>query len=202
MCSSSMEGLEAAKKDLTGDLVCMQCDMSDPESVNKLAADVIAEHGGVDALVNNAGVYEKGNATEGDPDAWARMMRINVDAPMRLTRLLTEKMVAQKKGVVINVASIAGMESMSGTSAAYAASKHALWGWSRSIYTSLRHANIKVMCINPALTSTDMVRAAGNLNHDRMIQTSDLAQVAMLPYTLSAGCVPEEITLRLTLSAY
>eukprot|EP01061_Rhynchopus_euleeides_P008856 TRINITY_DN1800_c0_g1_i1.p1 TRINITY_DN1800_c0_g1~~TRINITY_DN1800_c0_g1_i1.p1 ORF type:complete len:238 (+),score=96.66 TRINITY_DN1800_c0_g1_i1:49-762(+) len=199
---SSLATLQEVQKTIGGDVHCIACDLSEAKNVDALIEEVLTKHQGVDALVNNAGIYEKGNATEGDPDAWARMMRINVDAPMRLTRKLSEKMVAQKSGAVINVASVCAVESMSGTSAAYAASKHALWGWSRSIYTSLRHHNVKVMAINPGLVSTDMTGGLPGVIKERMIQPSDIADVAMLPFTLSPGCVPEEITLRLAVSAF
>eukprot|EP01061_Rhynchopus_euleeides_P008857 TRINITY_DN1800_c0_g1_i2.p1 TRINITY_DN1800_c0_g1~~TRINITY_DN1800_c0_g1_i2.p1 ORF type:complete len:238 (+),score=101.39 TRINITY_DN1800_c0_g1_i2:49-762(+) len=198
---SSLATLQEVQKTIGGDVHCIACDLSEAKNVDALIEEVLTKHQGVDALVNNAGIYEKGNATEGDPDAWARMMRINVDAPMRLTRKLSEKMVAQKSGAVINVASVCGIEPMNGGLAAYAASKHALWGWSRSIYTSLRHHNVKVMAINPGMVSTEMVGqfVPEDFLRERMIQPSDLADVAMLPFTLSAGCVPEEITLRLAL---
>ena len=203
--SSTAEGLAAAKESILkavsgADIVCIPADMSVKASVESLAQEVTEKHGGVDCLVNNAGVYVKGNATEGDPDEWAKMMEVNVNAPMRLTRRLSEGMIAKKSGVIINIGSIAAVEQMSGTSAAYSASKHAMWGWSRSLYTSLRHENIKVMTVNPAFVNTDMVGVEAC--RERMIQPEDIASVCMLPFTLSSGCVPEEITLRLALTPF
>eukprot|EP01059_Diplonema_ambulator_P015325 TRINITY_DN26441_c0_g1_i1.p1 TRINITY_DN26441_c0_g1~~TRINITY_DN26441_c0_g1_i1.p1 ORF type:complete len:241 (+),score=100.64 TRINITY_DN26441_c0_g1_i1:57-779(+) len=201
LVGSKMATLEAVAKGIEGvNVECKECDLSVSEKVDALAKEV-AEAGGVDILVNNAGVYIKGNAMEGDPAEWERMMAINVNAPMKLTRLLSEKMVEQQWGAVINMGSVSGIEPMSGTAAAYAASKHAMVGWSRSIYTTLRFKNVKVMVINPGFVNTDMV---GNpdLLTDRMIQPKDIADVAMLPFNLSSGCVPEEITLRLTLSPF
>mmetsp|Transcript_3338 Transcript_3338/g.5851 ORF Transcript_3338/g.5851 Transcript_3338/m.5851 type:complete len:97 (+) Transcript_3338:2-292(+) len=94
---------------------------------------------------------------------------------------------------------------MSGTQAAYAATKFGLRGWNHSIYQSLRHANIKVMLINPAFVNTPLVTGKDmddRLLPERMIQPEDVAEVCLLPFRMSAGCVPSEVTLRLTLSAF
>ncbi|KAJ9446615.1 hypothetical protein DIPPA_70171 [Diplonema papillatum] len=197
----SADALKEFKEKHPGvEVVCETCDLTDMKAVSALADKIVKEHGGVDILVNNAGVMSMGNAESGDVDEWETMLLVNVHAPMRLTRLLTGKMIAQKSGTIINLGSIAGIEPMSGGAAAYAASKHAISGWTRSIYTSMRLHNVKVMQICPAFVNTDMVNAF-NMNTERMIQPDDIAEVCMLPFKLSAGCVPCEVTLRLALPA-
>eukprot|EP00928_Gymnodinium_smaydae_P050592 TRINITY_DN34149_c0_g1_i1.p1 TRINITY_DN34149_c0_g1~~TRINITY_DN34149_c0_g1_i1.p1 ORF type:complete len:244 (-),score=44.54 TRINITY_DN34149_c0_g1_i1:71-802(-) len=180
-------------------------DLSNVAGVDKLADYVLQDCNGCDVLVNNAGCMSEGNAVQGDPDQWDKMMYLNLNGVMRLTRRLTPMMVERKWGTVINMCSIAGIEGMSGTSAAYAASKHGLRGWSNSIYQGLRHENIKVVLINPAFVATPLVeksKFADNVLFDRMIQPEDVAEVCLLPFRVSAGCVPAEVTLRLTLGAF
>lgn len=176
-------------------------DLSTSEGVDQLAQLVNAA-GGCDVLVNNAGCEVPGNATEGDVNDVDRMMYLNVNGPMRLTRLLAPYMVEKQSGVILNIGSIAAIEPMSGTWAAYAASKHALRGWSTSIYNSLRESNVKVMLINPAFVNTPMVCDRPGVIPENMIQPKDVAEVALLPLRLSATCVPTEITLRLAQRGY
>eukprot|EP01064_Diplonema_japonicum_P036844 TRINITY_DN844_c0_g1_i3.p1 TRINITY_DN844_c0_g1~~TRINITY_DN844_c0_g1_i3.p1 ORF type:complete len:248 (+),score=91.92 TRINITY_DN844_c0_g1_i3:23-745(+) len=201
LVGSKLSTLQEVEKCISGvEVVCKECDLSVSEKVDELVKEVTAS-GGVDILVNNAGVKINGSATEGDPAEWEKMMAINVNAPMKLTRTLSEKMVNQKWGAVITIGSVSGMEPMSGDAAAYATSKHAIVGWSRSIYTSLRHHNVKVMIVNPGFVNTNMV-SGPNVLGERMIQPGDIADVCMLPFSLSSGCVPEEITLRLALTPF
>lgn len=141
------------------EVTTVACDLSDSASVQKLGDDIIARHGGVGVLVNNAGTMVDGNPLNGSPDEWEKMMAINVAAPMRLTRMLAEGMASRGGGMIINIGSIASVEAMSGDSAAYAASKHALRGWSTSSYLTLRHKNVKVCLINPAFVNTPLLGA-------------------------------------------
>jgi NAD(P)-dependent dehydrogenase (short-subunit alcohol dehydrogenase family) len=193
-----------------------QVDLSGPLGVDALANFVMQECGGCDVLVNNSGTISKGNATEGTPDEWDKMIYLNLNGVMRLTRLLVPAMAERKRGAVINMGSIAAIEGMSGPSAAYAAAKHGLRGWNHSIYQTLRHDNIKaprirelvlprvyeVVLINPAFVNTGLVNHNPNLIPERMIQPEDVAEVCMLPFRMSSGCVPSEVTLRLTLAAF
>uniref|UniRef100_A0A7S1SJW2 3-oxoacyl-[acyl-carrier-protein] reductase n=1 Tax=Tetraselmis chuii TaxID=63592 RepID=A0A7S1SJW2_9CHLO len=182
------------------------CDLSDGAAVERLAQDLVSTFGGVEVLVNNAGILVNGNPLEGDPDEWEHMMDVIVNAPMRLTRRLAPKMAERMSGFVINIGSIAGTEAMSGAAAAYAAAKAGLRGWSRSAYLTLRHKNVKCVLINPGFVNTDMVTSrpalVGQLIPERMIQPSDIADAVSFVLNSSPGCVPEEMNLRLGLSAF
>lgn len=180
--------------------IAVPCDLTAPEGVDALSARVL-ELGPCDVLVNNAGMGANGNGTEGDPDEWDRMLYLNLHAPMRLTRRLAPSMIKQKQGVILNIGSIAGVEPMSGPSAAYAAAKHGLRGWSTSIYQSLRYQNVKVCLVSPAFVDTPLVAAPGFIR-ERMIKPEDLAEVCLLPFRMSSASVPTEVTLRLTLAPF
>lgn len=76
---------------------------------------------------------------------------------------------------------------------------------SESIYTGLRHKNIKVMLVNPAFVNTPLVSEsafADKIDFGKVITPEDVAEVCLLPFRLSKACVPSEVTLRLTLSAF
>jgi short-subunit dehydrogenase len=172
-------------------------DLADPAAVDALAQHALDAHQAIDVLVNNAGIFAAGHALDGDPDHWSRMMQINALAPMRLIRRLSPAMVARERGAILNIGSIAAIEGMKIT-AAYAATKHALRGFSLSTYERLREHGIKVVLINPAFVDTEMSAGIPGVRHDRMLTATDVASAAMLALDTSAMCCPSEITLRLT----
>lgn len=176
-------------------------DLSDPVEVTQVAKAALQNTGGIHVLINNAGIHRPGNVLEGEPDDWDEMFAVNVSAPIHLTRELAPTMVKNKAGTIINIGSVAGLEPMT-QGGAYAASKWALRGWSLSSYERLRHDGIKVMLINPGFVATDMTQGISGVIPERMLQTADVAEAAMLAIRTSPACCPQEITLRLTRSAY
>jgi len=172
-------------------------DLSSPAAIDELAARLLAAHGGVDVLVNNAGVFVFGTALDGDPEAWGNLMAVNVLAPMRLVRRLAPAMVERGRGTIVSMGSVAAIESMRLTGA-YAASKHALRGFTLSTYEQLREHGIKVVLVNPAFVDTPMVEAWPGMRADRMLRPEDVAAAVSLALDTSAACCPVEITLRLT----
>lgn len=178
-------------------------DLSQGKEVDALAEQMIQKHGGCEVLVNNSGGFSPGNPLEGDPDAWVHMFSLNVHAGMRLTRRLAPRMAERQSGAIFDIGSVAALESMSGEYAAYAASKWAMRGWGASSYLTLRHKNVKCCRINPAYVNTGFaVEGQTELIPERMIQTTDIANYIRFVLHTSAGCVPEEITLRLAMSAF
>jgi short-subunit dehydrogenase len=172
-------------------------DLKNAAAIDVLASSLLETYGTIDVLVNDAGAFSMGNAVDGDPDAWADLLAVNVLAPMRLTRRIAPRMVERERGTIINIGSIAAIESMKGPGA-YAASKHALRGFSLSSYERLREHGVKVVLVNPAYVNTPMVAGAPGVRLDRLLAPEDVAAAAMLAVTTSAACCPSEITLRLT----
>lgn len=168
-------------------------DLTDGAAIDALAASL----GEIDVLVNNAGAFSMGNPLAGDPDDWLRLFALNVHAPMRLTRRLAPGMVARERGTIVNVGSVAAIEPMKSLGA-YAASKHALRGWSLSAYERLREHGLKVVLVNPAYVDTPMSAGVEGIDRSRLLTPDDVAAAVMLAITTSPACCPSEITLRLT----
>ncbi len=175
-------------------------DLTVSAKVEALVERLHGECGPIDVLVNNAGMMVEGNADDGEPDQWERMLALNALTPMRLTRRLAPGMIEREHGTIINLGSVAAFEGMKGAGA-YAASKFALRGWSLSCYQRLRLYGIKVMLINPAFVNTDLVSHIPGVVQQHMLQPEDIAQAALFAITSSPACCPEELTLRLTRSA-
>jgi len=186
----------------SGGALVVTADLSDGQQVDQLIKAILTNTGGrIDILVNNAGIMKPGNALDGEPDDWETMFAVNVHARMRLSRELAPQMVSRRAGTIINIGSVSGLEPMK-TGSAYAATKWALRGWSLSCYERLRHDNIKVCLINPAFVNTLMVSRISGVIPENMLKPQDVADAAMLAITTSGACCPQEITLRLTRSAY
>jgi short-subunit dehydrogenase len=136
-------GLERTRAELAAagfkaDVV--RCDVGDRESRRALAAT-----GEVDILVNNAGVEECGIFAEMDEDVIERVLRINLEGTIALTRLVLPGMLARNRGHVVNVASMAGL-APTAFGEVYSASKHGVVGFSKSLRATLKAKGSLVSC--------------------------------------------------------
>ena len=121
--------------------------------------DVLDAFGGVDLLVNNAGIPKRRHTTALDIDTITAVMHINYLSPMRLTYDLLPQMLARGSGTIVNISSIAAPLSAPGE-AAYDASKAALTAFSEAMAVDLWETGIKVMVVYPGVIDTAAVLAA------------------------------------------
>jgi NAD(P)-dependent dehydrogenase (short-subunit alcohol dehydrogenase family) len=148
-----------------GTAVCVTGDLSDKAIVDRVVKTAVDEFGGVDVLVNNAGIMDQMSACADVSDAeWERVMRVNLTAPFLLTRAVLPHMLARSKGVIVNTASEAGLRgSAAGT--AYTVSKHGVVGLTRSIAIMYRNAGIRANAIAPGGTATNIAVSADPAAH-------------------------------------
>ena len=131
-------------------------DVTDDESVAAAVAAIEALHGGIDVLVNNAGVGY-GGAIETIPMERARaLMETNVWGPVRTARAALPAMRSRGSGVIINVTSVAGRVPGSPHNAFYCASKHALGTLSESLFWEVQPFGVRVACIEPGFFATEI----------------------------------------------
>jgi NAD(P)-dependent dehydrogenase (short-subunit alcohol dehydrogenase family) len=131
------------------------CDMAIPEEVDLLVNGVMAAFGGVDVLVNNAGIPRRKHITVTDQATVENVMRINFLGPSQLTLALLPQMLEQGSGRIVNVSSIAATLSSPGE-AAYDASKAALAVFSEAMAVDLWDTGIKVMVVYPGVVDTPL----------------------------------------------
>ena len=134
-------------------------DLADPDAVDQLAVDVLDAFGGIDLLVNNAGIPKRRHTTALDIDTITAVMHINYLSPMRLTYALLPQMLARGSGTIVNISSIAATLSAPGE-AAYDASKAALTAFSEAMAVDLWETGIKVMVVYPGVIDTAAVQPA------------------------------------------
>jgi short-subunit dehydrogenase len=137
------------------------CDMADSAQVDALAGWAVGDFGGVDVLVNNAGIPKRVNIRNLDMATVDEVTRINYLAPVQLTLGLLPQMLERGGGRIINVASVAATLSSPGESA-YDASKAALAVFSEAIAVDLWDAGIKVLVVYPGVVDTDLFSIPGN----------------------------------------
>src|SRR5580700_10415589 len=135
--------------------------LADPDAVDKLAVDVLDAFGGIDLLVNNAGIPKRRHVTALDIDTITAVMHVNYLSPMRLTMDLLPQMLARGSGTIVNISSIAAKLSAPGE-AAYDASKAALTAFSEAMAVDLWEDGIKMMVVYPGVIDTELFSLPDN----------------------------------------
>jgi short-subunit dehydrogenase len=135
-----------------------RCDLADPEDIDRMADEVLAQHGHVDILVNNAGrSIRRSIALSYDrPHDFERTIQLNYLGSVRLILKLLPVMRARKSGHIINISSI-GVQTNTPRFSAYVASKSALDAFSRSIASEIIDDNVQITTIHMPLVRTPMI---------------------------------------------
>lgn len=139
-----------------GVAVTVAGDLSDQVIVDKVVATAIEQFGGIDVLVNNAGIMDSMSANdEVTTKEWDRVIRVNLTAPFMLSRAALPHMLKVGKGAIVNTASEAAIRgSAAGT--AYTVSKHGLIGLTKSDAVMYRNRGIRVNAVAPGGTRTNI----------------------------------------------
>jgi len=135
-----------------------QCDMHDTEDVGKLPGEAIDAFGGLDIVVNNAGIAPAGRFLEQDEQVWNDVIAINVTAPATLTRAAGQHLIGQGSGKIINIASTSGILGKA-LLVAYSASKGALLQFTKALSAEWASKGVQVNAIAPGAFATDAQRA-------------------------------------------
>jgi 2-dehydro-3-deoxy-L-rhamnonate dehydrogenase (NAD+) len=147
----SAEGGKVVVWDVNGGI---KTDISDYGSVEAAVTQTVKQIGGIDILVNSAGITGPTVPVDGFPiDGWLKTMAVNVNGTFFTNRSIIPLMIAQNYGRIVNIASIAGKEGNPNASA-YSASKAAVIGFTKSLAKELAKTNITVNVVTPAAVKT------------------------------------------------
>jgi 3-oxoacyl-[acyl-carrier protein] reductase len=131
------------------------CDVADAAAVNELVKRVEDEMGGLDVLVNNAGVTRDNVLMRIKDDDWTEVLDTNLRGAFNTIRAATRGMMKRRSGRVINISSVVGITGNRGQ-ANYAASKAGLIGLTKSVAKELASRNVLVNAVAPGYITTDM----------------------------------------------
>jgi 3-oxoacyl-[acyl-carrier protein] reductase len=162
--------------------------LSDPAVPATLLKEVEAQAGGgIDILINNAGLTRDGLALRMKDEDWDAVINVNLSAAFRLTRAALKGMMSRRWGRVINVTSIVGVTGNPGQSN-YAASKAGLIGMSKSLAAEMAPRGVTVNCIAPGFISTAMTDVLTD-DQKQKIQQNVPAGYIGEPKDIAAGVV-------------
>ena len=193
ICGRNVEKLEAAARSIGGALT-LPGDLLDDTYVQSCVDRTVETFGGLDILINNAGVALSKPFAETTIEDFDRVMATNVRAPFILIRSALPHL-RKARGRVINIASVVAHKGYP-LQSAYAASKHALLGLSKSLANELYEDGVRVHVISPGGVYTDMAKVARpDLSPDGLISAAEVADAVMFLLSLDKNAVIDEICL-------
>jgi 3-oxoacyl-[acyl-carrier protein] reductase len=172
-------------------LVYKQFDFINTKEIHNLVKSITKEYGNIYALINNSAMGSDGVLGTMHENEISTLLKVNIEAPILLTKYATRSMLLEMRGRVINIGSIIASTGFSGLSV-YGATKSALTGFTKSLSRELGRANITVNTIAPGYMKTsmtknikdeklDMIKRRSPLGH--LAEVSDIA--SMILYILS-----------------
>ena len=147
--------LEALADDLTTETLSLKADVTNAEDVTRMVEQTVAHFGRIDVLFANAGLYIPGEAAEGDPDAWAQLVDVNVNGVLRSVRAVLPHMMAQKSGDILVTSSISGFVDIH-WEPIYSASKHAIQSFVHTLRRQVAPHNIRVGAVAPGMVANEL----------------------------------------------
>ena len=150
--------------------------VNDAAAAESLIDAIVKEHGGLQVLVNNAGITRDMLAMRLKDDDWDAVLDTNLKAVFRLSRAVIRPMMKQRYGRIINITSVVGASGNPGQ-ANYAAAKAGVAGMSRALARELGSRNITVNCVAPGFIETDMTAALPEEQHKALLGQIPLGQL-------------------------
>lgn len=150
-------------------------DVAKRESVDAAFAALLAAHGRIDGLVNNAGVTRDGLLLRMKDDDWEAPLRTNLTGAFLCTQAAIRPMLKQRAGRIVNIASVVGVTGNAGQ-ANYAASKAGLIGFTKSVAREVASRGITCNAVTPGYIDTEMTAAMTDKAREAMLMAIPLAR--------------------------
>jgi NADP-dependent 3-hydroxy acid dehydrogenase YdfG len=202
--------LDALSAELTGGgarVLQLELDVTDEQACSTAVDRTRAELGGLDVLVNNAGVMLLGTIVGADTEDWRRMLHTNVLGLMYMTHAAIDGMVAQGSGDIVNISSVAGRTARKGAGV-YNASKWAVNAFSESLRQEVTGRGVRIGLVEPGAVATELsshitqpaARQESQENAARMrtLQAEDIARAVLYLVTQPPHVAVNEVLVRPT----
>lgn len=180
----SLERFEKIKSELEGNFEFISADVRKVDDCDRIISRTIEIFGGVDILINSAGIYHEGAITSTNEEIFEEIFATNVKGTFFVTRAAIDELI-KSRGTIINVASDAGLKG-NYFCAAYSASKGAIVAFTKSLALELASFSIRVNCVAPGDIVTPMTLNQLKISGDTI---EDLAKI----YPLGRIGTPNEV---------
>ena len=170
LSGTRVEALETLAAELGERAQVLPCDLSDPEACQALPGRAEAALGGLDVLVNNAGLTRDNLAVRIKDEDWKLVLEVNLAAAFRLIRASLRGMMKRRWGRIIGITSVVGVTGNPGQ-ANYAASKAGMIGMSKSLAQEVASRSITVNCVAPGFIETVMTEALDPRQQEKLLGT-------------------------------
>lgn len=176
--------------------LCIGADLADSTTCPMIVERAAAEFGGIDLLVNCAGLSAAGSFTEASPELWDKVFAVNAKAPFFLSQAALPYLKKSVKPTVINISSVVGFKGYANQSV-YASSKHALAGFTQVFAKEVQPFGIRVHLISPGGVATEMVKQMRpDIKADELIQPEEIAEIVRFILTRKGKGTIDEFYIR------
>ena len=182
VCVNYLEHREAAE-DLVRllraegwEAIAVRADVSDRDAVEAMVRTAQAELGPIELLVNNAGISYQGLFQDTSNEIWDRTLAVNLTGARNAAQAVLPHMLSEKRGCIVNISSMWVLRGAS-CEVAYACSKAAIIGLTRSLALELAPSGIRVNCVAPGCIETDMVRVLGEETRAMLVEETPLGRL-------------------------
>ena len=159
----------------SGRVLAFQADVADAGAAEKMVRDVKSEFGSVDYLVNNAGITRDKLIMMMSEEDWDAVIRTNLSGVFNVTKPAVSIMVRQRRGAILNIASISGVVGMAGQTN-YSASKAGLIGFTKALAKEVARRNITVNALALGMIETEMTEALAEEYKQKVLEQIPLGR--------------------------
>ena len=174
---TNSEKLEILKKKYP-QISTVQFDISEHDKIEQFIENVFSKLGGLDILINNAGITKDNLTIRMKDDEWKDVINLNLTSSFLLSKNTIKKMLKNKNGKIINITSIVGHTGNFGQ-ANYAASKAGIIGMSKSLALEYGKKNIKVNCVSPGFIKSEMTDKINENFKQNLVEKISLERFGM-----------------------
>ena len=202
-----LDALAGKMRDDGARVLQLDLDVTDEQQCRAAVDRTREELGGLDVLVNNAGVMLLGTIVGADPEDWRRMLHTNVLGLMYMTHAAIDGMVEQGSGDIVNISSVAGRQARKGAGV-YNASKWAVNAFSESLRQEVTARGVRISLVEPGAVATELTdhitqpeakRASKEMAQNmRALQSEDIARAVLYLVTQPAHVAVNEVLVRPT----
>ena len=194
--AAELEGARAEIERNHGDARIFPADLADPDEPRRLVSRVVQAFGGLDILINNAGAALARAISTTTVEEWDRLMAVNARAPFLLCREAIPHLASSGRGKIINISSVVGYKGYV-NQAAYAASKHALAGFTKVLAQEVMGSGIRVHLVSPGGVDTGMAAAMRpDLDRPGLTAPEEVAEIVLFLLCQDGNAVIDEVNIR------